>query len=96
MEIVTVIVSAVSTAFMSYLIWYLQNNQKRKQENDKATLVMMKFLLKYLHKEYEKREYITIDELEDYTDIYEVYHSKGGNGTGTHLFEDIKNKQIRS
>lgn len=96
MEILTVIVSAVSTALMSYVIWYLQTNQKRKQDNDKATMVMMKFLLKYIHKEYESRDSITIDELEDYTEIYEVYHSKGGNGSGTRLFEDIKQKQIRS
>lgn len=44
---------------------------------------------------YISRDYITIEELRNVRYLYESYHNLGGNGTGTELYNRIKNLEIR-
>lgn len=38
---------------------------------------------------------ITVSELDNITDMYEAYHRLGGNGTGTEIFERVKELDIK-
>lgn len=38
---------------------------------------------------------VTLDELKNVEYIYNAYHNLGGNGTGTEIFERIKNLNIK-
>lgn len=44
---------------------------------------------------YEERGYITLEALEFIDETYDEYHSKGGNSSGTRLWEDIHNLPIK-
>ena len=38
---------------------------------------------------------ITIEDLDDFEHLYRAYHALGGNGTGTEIYERVKNLQIK-
>lgn len=65
----------------------------------KALLKGMAFLLRAelerAHREYVVDGHITSSELEEVKDIYETYHSLGGNGVGTKIYEEIKSLKIK-
>lgn len=42
------------------------------------------------------RGYCTIDEIKNLECLYNSYHSLGGNGTGTELYERVQSLPIRS
>lgn len=48
-----------------------------------------------LGKQYIKQEYITLEDLKDFEYLYEAYHNLGGNGTGTEIYERVKDLPIR-
>lgn len=48
-----------------------------------------------LGKQYIEREYVTIEDLKDFEYLYNAYHALGGNGTGTEIYERVKNLPIR-
>ena len=48
-----------------------------------------------LGKQYIEREYVTIEDLKDFEYLYNAYHALGGNGTGTEIYEKVKNLPIR-
>ena len=48
-----------------------------------------------LGKQYIEREYVTIEDMKDFEYLYNAYHALGGNGTGTEIYERVKNLSIR-
>lgn len=48
-----------------------------------------------LGKQYIEREYVTIEDMKDFEYLYNAYHALGGNGTGTEIYERVKNLPIR-
>ena len=94
MEILNTILSIVLTSFMTYFVWYLQKYQTNKSLYNKAIMIIMKIMLKQQYNIHMKNKQITLDDLEDFSDMYEVYHAAGGNGTGTKMFEDIKKLEV--
>ena len=48
-----------------------------------------------LGKQYIEQEYITLADLKDFEYLYNAYHKLGGNGTGTEIFERVKDLPIR-
>lgn len=45
--------------------------------------------------EYITREYVTVAELRNLGYLYNSYHSLGGNGTGTALYEKVKDLDVK-
>lgn len=48
-----------------------------------------------LGKQYMEQEHITLEDLKDFEYLYDAYHNLGGNGTGTEIYERVKNLPIR-
>ena len=48
-----------------------------------------------LGKQYIERKYVTIEDMKDFEYLYKAYHALGGNGTGTEIYERVKNLSIR-
>ena len=38
---------------------------------------------------------MTIEDMKDFEYLYNAYHALGGNGTGTEIYERVKNLSIR-
>ncbi len=53
-------------------------------------------MLQRYHFEYTTQGFVTSDQFGVFEEIYESYHALGGNGRGTHMWEDIKALPIRN
>lgn len=95
MSIVNTILSIVLTGVVSYLTWLMQNVNKLKSNYRIAVVALLRNDLKQMHKEYMARGYVTIDEYEEFNELYKVYSGLGGNGTGTRMKNDIDKLEIR-
>jgi hypothetical protein len=95
MEIITTIVSIALTSLSSYLVWYLQHQRKHKDCVQVALRQLLRSELRQRYNVYTERQSVTPEELDDVTDLYETYHGLGGNGTGTHMYEIIKNLPLK-
>ena len=87
--------STALTALVSYIVWLLKREAKVRDANSKGTMLLLRGQLKAYHKEYVEREWITSVELEEYLEIYEAYHSLGGNGVATHWKGDVEKLEVR-
>lgn len=83
------------TALVSYIVWLLKRETKVRGANSKGTMLLLRGQLKSYHKEYVERGWITSVELEEYMEIYNAYHSLGGNGVATHWKEDVEKLEVR-
>ena len=69
---------------------------QRFDEVDKANRLLLRNELVSAHREWvEEKGYITLEALEYVDETYTCYHDRGGNGSGTRLWEDIHNLPIR-
>lgn len=50
---------------------------------------LLKMQLKESHQEYMAKQKISSDEMTNFNQLYDVYHSLGGNGTGTKYHIDV-------
>ena len=90
------LLTILMTSMCGYCTWYLQKKANDKTTVGEALKVLLRKELKELYIESAKRGYVTLDEVEEYTAIYELYHDKlGGNGTGTALYESFKKLPIK-
>lgn len=89
-ESVTAIVSVILTGVSSYMVWYMQNREKKKNVNEKAMKVLMRRELRELHDVHMAKGEIDTESLGEFEEIYEIYHQLGGNGIGTLWKEDVE------
>ena len=95
MEIANTVLSVVLTSICSYLVWFLQNNKKKTDYQNKALMLMLRQELKTLSKNYIEAGEITQEQYDEFSEIYETYHSLGGNGLATKLFDEIKKLDLK-
>lgn len=48
-----------------------------------------------LGKQYIEQGHISLEDMKDFEYLYDAYHNLGGNGTGTEIYERVKNLPIR-
>jgi len=77
-------------AFLKY-IWSRQKAQSAQQEAIKeGMLALMHDRIFNIYAECQRKKYATVEEIRNVEYLYQPYHSLGGNGTGTELYERIK------
>lgn len=95
MQIIGEILVVIATAISTYSVWLLQTNRKKKDLTQEALKLLMKKELRDIHHTCNERGYITVTEMEHVSEVYEIYHNMGGNGTGTLLYESLKDMEVR-
>lgn len=80
----TVIVSSVMGAIVSAIMSWLKS-QKAMDDGLRALLWRE---LKDVHSQAMSSGGLNIDDRKHLESVYEAYHSRGGNGTGTRLYEE--------
>lgn len=63
--------------------------------NSAGVKVLMRYMLQRYHATYMMRGYITSHEKTEFLEAYEVYHAKGGNGTGESWKRDVDELPVR-
>ncbi|MBQ1294971.1 MAG: hypothetical protein IIY21_13090 [Clostridiales bacterium] len=95
MDILNSVLSIVLTGVMGYVVWLLQNHKNSKDDTKMALVVLLRETIELRYSLYVDRESLTKEEYKDFEELYQVYHRLGGNGTGTRMYEEIKQKPVK-
>ena len=79
---------------VGYIIWLLKNQKHYRDANSKGTMILLKVKLFEYHDKYMELGSIPPYAFENFCDMYESYHELGGNGTGTKMYEEIKDLHL--
>lgn len=80
---------------LGYIVWLLQQQKKTKDANSKGTMLLLRVQLIEYHDKYTKRGSIPSYAYQNFCEMYDAYHELGGNGMVTHMFEEIKELNLR-
>lgn len=89
------IVVVIMQGSITYIIWLLQKNFSNKSASSKGMKLLLRKELKDLWSEYKKQGYVSTAELQEYEDIYTVYHELGGNGVGTRWHDEVCKLEVK-
>ena len=73
--------------------WLLKSHRKeeaRDQAMETGLRTLLRAELLEIHAKYVPLGYIPVAAMEETDRVYKAYHSLGGNGAGTKLYEEIK------
>lgn len=68
---------------------------EKRDANSAGTMVLLKVKLYEYHDKYMELGYIPTYAYENFCDMYKSYHKLGGNGTGTKMYEEIKELHLK-
>ena len=94
-ELVMELITVTLPIILGYIVWILKQQKGERSANSKGMMLLLRGQLKEYHKEYMQRGWVTSEELADYLEMYDAYHSLGGNGVATKWQEDIKRLEVR-
>ncbi|MGO5547999.1 hypothetical protein ACTQW9_01765 [Lachnospiraceae bacterium LCP19S3_B12] len=80
---------------LGYIVWLLKNQKKSRDANSRGTMLLLRVQLIEYHDRYMSLGHIPSYAYENFCEMYEAYHSLGGNGMITHMYEEIKELEIR-
>ena len=80
---------------LGYIAWLLKNQKKSRDANSRGTMLLLRVQLIEYHDKYVAIGHIPSYAYENFCEMYQAYHSLGGNGMITHMFEDVKKLEIR-
>ena len=80
---------------LGYIVWLLKNQKKTRDANSKVTMLLLKVQLIEYHDKYMALGSIPSYAYENFCEMYDAYHELGGNGMVTHMFEEIKELEMK-
>lgn len=81
---------------LSYIVYVLKKQNGKRDANSKGTMLLLRVQLIEYHEKWTERGYITKHGLENFIEMYNAYHSLGGNGMVTHLLEEVQELPIKN
>lgn len=94
-EIIIQTYAVILPILLSYIVWLLKRQKKDRDANSLGTMLLLKVQLIEYHDKWVQRGYCTKHGLENFIEMYEAYHTLGGNGMITGLLEEVKELPIR-
>ena len=85
----------ILTALMGYIVWLLKNQKKDRDANSKGTMLLLRVQLIEYHDKYMAQGNIPSYAYDNFIEMYEVYHSLGGNGMITKMYEEIRELHLK-
>ena len=89
------IVSPVLIAVVGYLIGRLKDKDEQSKARDKAEVVLLRKMLKEYYDTYKDSPEIDEFDYQNFIEGYSAYHSLGGNGMVTKMYNDLSSKKIK-
>ena len=80
---------------LGYIAWLLKNQKKSRDANSRGTMLLLRVQLIEYHDKYMAIGHIPSYAYENFCEMYQAYHSLGGTGMITHMYEDVKKLEIR-
>ena len=80
---------------LGYVVCLLKERKKDRGALEKGMMLLLRAKLIEYHKEWTDRGYITTHGIQNFLEMYDVYHSLGGNGMVTHLKEEVEKLEVK-
>lgn len=87
--------SVALPVILGYIVWLLKKQKKDRDANSTGTMLLLRVQLIEYRDEWVQRGYVTKHGLQNFEDMYEAYHSLGGNGMVTQLLAEIRDLPIK-
>ena len=81
---------------LGYIVWLLKRQKRDRDANSKGTMLLLRVQLIEYHEEWMARGYVTKHGIQNFIEMYEAYHSLGGNGMVTHHLEEVEELPIKN
>ena len=92
---------------LGYIVWLLKEQRKTAENNRRAedekrdaisrgAMLLLRVQLIEYHEKWMQRGYVTKHGIQNFIEMYNTYHSLGGNGMVTHLLEEVSELPIRN
>ena len=94
-EIIKEIIIVALPIILGYIVWLLKEEKKSGKANNKGMMLLLRVKLIEYHQEWTNRGYITTHGIENFLEMYDAYHTLGGNGMVTHLKEEVEKLDIK-
>lgn len=85
----------LAIAGLSFCYRTLKNKLKQQEAIKEGVIAILHDRLFQLGMQYINKGEISVSELENFEALYTAYHNLGGNGTGTEIFERVKELPIK-
>lgn len=95
MQTYTVALPVILTALMGYVVWLLKNQKKDRDANSRGTMLLLRVQLIEYHDKYTAIGHIPSYVYENFCEMYEAYHTLGGNGMITKMKREIDELHLK-
>lgn len=80
---------------LGYIVWLLKEQKKDRDANSRGTMLLLRVQLIEYHDKYMEQGDIPSYAYENFVEMYKAYHSLGGNGMITKMYEEIQELHLK-
>lgn len=80
---------------LGYIVWLLKNQKKDRDANSKGIMLLLRVQLIEYHSKYMQIGDIPSYAYENFCEMYEAYHTLGGDGMITKMMHEIEELHIK-
>lgn len=95
MQTYVIVLPIVLTAFLGYVVWLLKEQRKDRDANGKGTMLLLRVQLIEYHDKYMNLGEIPSYAYDNFVEMYDAYHSLGGNGMITKMYHEIQELHLK-
>lgn len=88
--------TVVLPIMLGYIVWLLKQQKKDKDANSKGTMLLLRVQLIEYHDKYVSLGEIPSYAYQNFSEMYDAYHTLGGNGMITKMYEEIKQIHLKN
>ena len=96
MQLLIVIAPIVVTALLGYISAGVRVLWHKKHEEDSIMKVLLRREIDELYDELKDKEFLTVGELHEFDEVFNLYAGLGGNGRGKIKYQLIHRKEIKT
>lgn len=93
--IIVAVVTPILSAITGYVTFMIKNKKQGETLETKAMIILLRRELREQYQTLTSKQSITIEELEEFDEVYEIYHELGGNGTGTKMHDFVHQMKVK-
>ena len=93
--IVVAVVTPIISAITGYVTFMIKNKKQGETLETKGMVILLRRELREQYQALTAKQSITIEDLEEFDEVYEIYHELGGNGTGTKMYDFVHNMKVK-
>ena len=95
-EIIFQTYMALLPTLMGYIVWLLKRQKKDRDANSKGTMLLLRVQLIEYHDKYIRLGEIPSYAYSNFCEMYQAYHSLGGNGMITKMYNEIEQHHLKT